>query len=299
MDLTLSQMNLMQMMVFIRTAKENSFSETANQLHMTQSAVSKSISRLEKELNLKLFERTTRRIELTPAGKYLYTHWQPLIEAIQKDYIYALELSGSHRLSINIGTTSTTNPELYFWSVADRFKEQYPNIGLNIESDSMDILFQKFSQNKYDIIFMPHFEHYTLDNAHIPWKWTAKDFVYAYMPSTHPLAAKKNVTLQDLAQTDLMVLDEAHNPNYVRDLNELFASEQLTPHITRHMPNAYTIKTSFRTASEIIIADAYFDFRISDTVCRRPIPGHYNGIICAWHPGNTVNESVQHFLDTI
>ena len=82
MDLTLSQMNLMQMMVFIRTAKENSFSETANQLHMTQSAVSKSISRLEKELNLKLFERTTRRIELTPAGKYLYTHWQPLIEAI-------------------------------------------------------------------------------------------------------------------------------------------------------------------------------------------------------------------------
>lgn len=296
MDLTLSQMNLMQMMIFITTASENSFSGAANLLHMTQSAVSKSISRLEKELDLKLFERSTRRIALTSAGEYLYTHWQPLLETLQKDYAHALELSGSKQTALNIGTTSTTNPELYFWSFVDNFKEQYPNINLNIESDSMDILFQKFNQNKFDIIFLPHFEHYTLDDFHIPWQWAAKDHVYAYMPSNHPLAAKEAVTLQDLAQTDLLVLDEAHNPNYVRDLIELFDSEHLTPHITKHMPNAYTIKTSFRTGTEIIIADAYFDFHTGDTVCRRPVKGHYNGIICAWH-APVASKSLQYFLD--
>lgn len=298
MDFTLSQINLMQMMIFITTARENSFSETANQLHMTQSAVSKSIARLEKELNLILFKRTTRQISLTPAGEYLYTHWQPLIESIQADYLHALKISDTEKTSLMIGATSTTNPELYFWPVADHFKELYPNIELNIESDSMDILLQKLTQKKYDLVFLPHFEHYTLDELHLPWKWASKDNAYAYMPASHPLSVQSYVSLKDLAQADLLVLDKEHNPNYVKDLTELFANEQLVPHITRRMPNAYSIKTGFRNGNEIIIADAYFDFQLGQTVCRRPVSGYYNGIICAWNTPIS-KPSLQKFLDFI
>lgn len=297
-DSIISQINLMQIIVFTTVAKENSFSAAGQLLHMTQSAVSKSISRLETQLNLKLFERSTRYIRITPAGEYLFNRWAPMIENIQEDYRHAVEIAEKNQRSLRIGTVSTANAELFFWPLADRFSEKYPSESFTVESDSMDILLQKLIKRSYDLIFLPHFERYTLDNLHIPWKWAARDQVYAYMSVEHPLAKKDVLSLTDLAGENLLALDKAHTPNYVRDLTELFASENLSPCVTRDMPNPYTLKTSFRTNSEIIIADAYFDYPIGKYTCRRPVSNYSNGIICAWNiPVDS--KALEHFLEIV
>ena len=63
---------LQQMVIFVTVADMKGFAYAAGKLHMTQSAVSKAIAKLERDLGFKLFSRSTRYLELTEAGKVLY-----------------------------------------------------------------------------------------------------------------------------------------------------------------------------------------------------------------------------------
>lgn len=281
MDTLLSEINMMQLIVFITVVDEGGFSKAGNVLHLTQSAVSKSISRLEAALSLQLFNRTTRRMEITSQGRYLYEQWKPLLSQLQSAYRQT-QLSERNQV-LRTGTTSTTNPELYFWPLADHLKRNFPETKLLVESDSMEVLTQKLILHEYDLIFLPHFEHYRLDAENIPWKWAARDNVYVYMRKNHPLADKRWLTLSDLKNEGLIVLDQAHNPNYVRDIYELFEKEGLRPNISGSMRNAYTVRAAIRELQDVLIADAYFDFSETDRITRRPVKGYFNGIICAWN----------------
>jgi DNA-binding transcriptional LysR family regulator len=65
-------MELRQLTVFVAVAEEASFTRAADRLHMVQSAVSASVRALERDLGTALFDRTTRRVELTDAGAALF-----------------------------------------------------------------------------------------------------------------------------------------------------------------------------------------------------------------------------------
>ncbi|MEM8814618.1 MAG: LysR family transcriptional regulator [Pseudomonadota bacterium] len=64
--------------IFARVAEAESFQQAAQQMRMARSSVSTRIGRLEKELGVTLFNRSTRRISLTDAGRTLYEHWQTI-----------------------------------------------------------------------------------------------------------------------------------------------------------------------------------------------------------------------------
>ncbi len=70
-------------------------------------------------------------------------------------------------MRLRVGLTSTTNPELYFWPLADAFQKKYPQIQLSVESDSMEILRDKLLSGEYDLVFLPDFERYSLEDP--PW----------------------------------------------------------------------------------------------------------------------------------
>lgn len=78
--------SLYQMQIFFKVAEEQSFSEAAQMLYISQSTVSKAIAKLEEELEIRLFERTTRRIKLTEPGKLLYFAWKEQVERIWHIY---------------------------------------------------------------------------------------------------------------------------------------------------------------------------------------------------------------------
>ena len=298
MDLLFSDIYFSQLQIFMTVASEKSFSKAAGKLHLTQPAVTKSIARLERTLGFPLFIRTTRHTSLTAEGRQLYAQWQPHLLAMDDALKKIYASRAQKNLVLRVGTTSTANPELYFWPIAERFKKQFPQAKIQVESDSMEILREKLASGVYDIIFLPHFEHYSLDQEAIAWKWTAKDCVYAYMPKSHPLSVKKFVTLSDLSDYGLVALDEAHNPNYVKDIYELFAFEGLRPKITASMANAYTIKASRWNLKDIIIADAFFDLPLTGSLVRIPVKGYSNGIICAYRPDH-MSQVLKDFLTMI
>ena len=70
--------------IFVAVARHGSFAEAARRLGMTGSAVSKQIQRLESDLGVRLFHRTTRQLSLTDEGSFLFERSAPLVEGIEE-----------------------------------------------------------------------------------------------------------------------------------------------------------------------------------------------------------------------
>jgi DNA-binding transcriptional LysR family regulator len=97
-------MELRQLSVFVAVAEEASFTRAADRLHMVQSAVSASVRALERELGAALFDRTTRRVELTDAGDALLPEARRVLADVDAAREAVDEVRGGLRGTLRLGT---------------------------------------------------------------------------------------------------------------------------------------------------------------------------------------------------
>jgi DNA-binding transcriptional LysR family regulator len=123
---------LAEMQIFVATVEQSGFSSAARALDMTPSAVSKQIRRLEDRLGVQLFNRTTRRISLTEAGRRYYQHCDRILAevAAAEEEVSALQqgVRGQLRISVTAAFARVV--------VVPRLRallERYPELGLEIE----------------------------------------------------------------------------------------------------------------------------------------------------------------------
>lgn len=179
-------MELKQLQYFYAVAKHENFSLAAEELFVAQSALSKSIQKLESELGAQLFIRNSRNVHLSPAGLELQSRLRSLLPAVLdlKPIVQDFEEDYSHSLRLSILASSTNVKDL----IAE-FAANYPNvcITMNRSEDYMDYDL-KFSYGSYD----PDREYSILLKEH--------EF-YLLISSKHPLAKRDNVNFSELADT--------------------------------------------------------------------------------------------------
>lgn len=126
---------------FILIVEEGSFTAAAKQLNVTPSALSKLVTRLEASLSVKLFERTTRKLIITPTGQQVYNQAIVMVNAAKQ----AVELSISDHTEMS-GALTIAAPEAFLNSVLQPlvmpFLQLYPNIQLKLRAvdGEIDIL---------------------------------------------------------------------------------------------------------------------------------------------------------------
>ena len=135
MESSLAGISIQQILVFLEVAEQGGFAKASTVLNMTQSAVSKCIARMEKELEITLFERTTREIHLTDAGRILYHDWKMQVKAMHDSYLEAASVQNQIYQILHIGILNTAKPELYFWEIEEQFHRAYPDIEMELASD--------------------------------------------------------------------------------------------------------------------------------------------------------------------
>lgn len=287
MDFALGAVTIQQMIVFLRVVECEGFAKASGYLHMTQSAVSKSVAKLEKELGITLFKRTTREIRLTEAGKILYDDWKQQVNAMHNSYIKALSLQNKEYSVLHVGLLNTARPERYFWKMEEQFHKKYPDITLELESEYMIDLEEKLESGHYDAIMIPDFERYTIEEKGLAWKWMSCSNACVLLSVNHPLFEKTSLKTTDILYEDFVSLDHGRQENHQRDLEERFAPYHVKPRMVSHYKNAYEIKYLFRTGSRaLVMVDDYFDFPETPGIARKVVTDQINGIICAWNPNN-------------
>lgn len=133
-------MDFKQIEVFISVAKHKSFSKAANAVFLSQPAVSSHISALEKELNIQLFDRTSKEVLLTPAGESFLQYAIEIINTRNKA-IGCLESFGSSITGTLSLATSTTPCNTIVPILIKKFSEIYPSVTFRVtEQNSGDIV---------------------------------------------------------------------------------------------------------------------------------------------------------------
>jgi DNA-binding transcriptional LysR family regulator len=121
------QVELHQLEYFVAVAEELSFTRGARRAHVVQSAVSAAITRLERELNAPLFERTRRRVALTDAGSALLPEARATLAAAQGARDAVAAVRGGLRGSVTLGMMLSTGP-LDMAAILGRFSAAHPDV---------------------------------------------------------------------------------------------------------------------------------------------------------------------------
>jgi len=124
-------MNIDALKVFLEVALLGSFAATARKLQQDPSSVSRSIATLEEELGIRLFQRSTRRLELTEAGEIYLNRIKPLIDEFDHALDDAHQVSSGLVGTLKI-TTSVSFGQAILLPLLIEFKKQYPNIKLEL-----------------------------------------------------------------------------------------------------------------------------------------------------------------------
>src|ERR1700749_3660880 len=121
------RVELPQLEYFVAVAEELTFTRGARRAHVVQSAVSAAITRLERELNAPLFERTRGRVGMTDAGSALLPEARPTLSAGQSGRDAVAAFRGGLRGSVTLGMMLSTGP-LDMAAVLGRFSAAHPDV---------------------------------------------------------------------------------------------------------------------------------------------------------------------------
>src|SRR5918997_302482 len=123
-------MELRHLRYFVAVAEELHFGRAAARLHVAQPAVSQQIGRLERELGVRLLERTSRRVALTGDGRRLLEEARAALSAVDRVRAVAADLAAGRSAVLRIGTTPGVGPRLSM--AAAKLRADVPDLTLTL-----------------------------------------------------------------------------------------------------------------------------------------------------------------------
>ena len=185
---------LKQIRAFVCVAQAGSFTTAASQLHLTQSAVSVLISELEAEFGLRLFDRTTRLVQLTDAGRDFYPVAEKILADLHNALLSSKELVAKKRGRVSIAATPLM-ASILLPKVIGEYTAMYPNISVTLQDSLAGLIQQKVRDGTADF-GIGTFERAGRELIAEPFM---ADTLVLACPAGHPLAGKASVTWRALA----------------------------------------------------------------------------------------------------
>ena len=208
--------------VFYYVASSLSFSEASKKLYISQSAVSQSIKTLEKKLGQSLFIRSTKKVQLTPAGSLLLKHIEPAMNLISRGESQLLD-SGTLGLGqLHIGASDTIC-RYFLVPYLKEFHKKFPNVPIKVTNATSIQCVELLDQRKVDLI-VTNFPNTHLNHEHI--QKTIANFhdVFVANPAYFHLT-QKQITFEELKQLPIMMLSRQSTTSEF--LHNLFIQHQL------------------------------------------------------------------------
>ena len=219
-------MNLNQLQYVLNVAKYRSFSAAAENLYISQSILSQQIMNLENELNVKLFVRTTRDVQITEAGRAFVLEAAGILRSMEDLKQTMSDYAGLLKGTINIGAINALET-IHFSQIITDFYSAFPQLTVNIIGNSSYPLLDALESQSIDVAFLTR----PVKGSYPTLQFTSvgMDDYCLLVSKDHPLAGRKTVSLRELKE-DRFIL---HQPTQAVSDICLAACEQagFSPHI--------------------------------------------------------------------
>ena len=188
-------MTFHQLRVFLAVARHGSYSRAAEELFLSQPAVSAQVRELERALDATFFERVGRTIVLTEAGKELLVYAERICTLTDEARLAMQELDGLKRGRIAIAAVSTAGAYV-LPSLLGAFQKRYPGISINLEVTNRALARDRLLHNEVDRVVMGRPPE---EVPHMAVPFLSDEIVVVAAPS-HPLATARRIPVDRLAQ---------------------------------------------------------------------------------------------------
>jgi len=190
------------MKVFEAVARLGSYTRAAEELHLTQPAVSMQIKQLEENAGLPLFEQLGKKIYLTQAGQEMHHYSRAIAQQLDEVDKVMAEMKGVKRGRLVIAVASTAN---YFAArLLATFSQRYPQVTISLDVTNREGLLDHLDANDIDMVIMGRPPE-GLDLVAEP--FTENPLVVIAAP-THPLVATEHIPLEWLQQETFVVREQ-------------------------------------------------------------------------------------------
>lgn len=278
----MKHITLRQIQIFESVARHLSFSRAAEDLHLTQPAVSMQVKQVEGLAGLPLFQHQGKRISLTEAGSLVLRHFQVILadlHAAEQSLVNLLS-GGVQRLRVGLVTSGSS----LFPHLIHSFMRERSGVELDMKVSPREQLIDMLRHDRIDLAVMVH----PPELPHMAARpFAANPFVLVAAPA-HPLAGERAIPLARIAAENLLVRESATDTRLVAD--ETFLGQAAPP---RFMELGYNeaIKQSAMAGLGLALLSAHeVDVEVRAGALRAldvqgfPLARHWHVVHCSDRP---------------
>lgn len=292
-------MTITQLKYFLALAETLNFSKVAERFYVAQTAISYGIKSLETELGTALFQRTTKKVELTPAGQTFYSRIKPAVQIIdQANFNIA---NDPQRLTLTVGCSRLCSGPT-FYRAAEDFQRSNPQIRLQLLADEPELtLLNRLAMREIDLaIYMK------APYAFIPSETITREFCGPFTrkvicSTRHPFAAgQKGVPASELITEQMISYANLEN-------TRRFLPSTVDDELEAQSINRTIVCADFHSMLDMIGANLgvacipLLDDLSTESICSRNClePLAHFPTLGATYCADTSSERIREFIDTL
>ncbi|MGH2982113.1 MAG: LysR family transcriptional regulator [Solirubrobacterales bacterium] len=193
-------LDVRRLRILREVAERGSFSAAADEMHLTQSAVSQQISALEKETGTKLLDRNHGNVRLTDPGATLVTHAEAVmarLDEAERELADIADLRGGRLRMVSFPTAGAT----IVAKAVPAFSRKYPEVELELGEAEPEESIPRLRAGDYDLALAYDFDTVPFgDDRDTERHFLLEERMQVALPADHPLAGERSVRLDQLAE---------------------------------------------------------------------------------------------------
>jgi DNA-binding transcriptional LysR family regulator len=285
-------MDLQQLAYFRAVGRTLNVTRAADELAMTQPALSRSLGRLARELGVELFERVGRTVRLTRAGEAFLPYAERALRELDDARRHLDDLGGVEHGTIALGFLHTLGAEAVP-NLVRGFKSRHPGVRFNFNQNASALLERQLLAGELDLCLTSG----PVANPQLAWKRLGDEELILIVPRAHRFAKRRSIRLHDAA-AEVFV---SYKPETaIRELSdELCRKAGFVPQITFEGEESGTIAGFVRAGLGIAIVPAVMThgsgtvrLHISEPVARRSMGA-------TWRKDRYLSAAARIFLDYV
>ncbi len=231
-------MTLDRFKVFAAVAKFRSVTQAAEQLHLSQPAVTKHLTTLQKHCLAKLYKRVGRGIELTETGQALLKEVKVLLKRYERIRVkFGVNAGPSDVETLTVGASYSPSVEL-LPSVVDRFRRTHPRVHVNLRTGDRFTIERLILSTDVDLAVVTN----APSNSSLVMEPYRREPLMAFVASNHPLAGRHQLTVEEFEQVPLIIRRGWKGRSMTEELLEEAKKMGLAPKIAMRCEEPAAVK---------------------------------------------------------